>query len=238
MRCGRDHAAARPLRISWQDDTTLKVETDTGTQTRLFRFGDAPAPAGPTWRGPPIAQWNVAARDAQGGRRICVRATSARMVRPTAIAPRSPKCWDLNTLPSGDRWVTVIGKVEDPRYFTRAYTTSSDFKKLPDATGWNPTLRRKIARGVYSVAAILTRLAGTSANTMPTGSAAPSIRGGRRCHRRGGGERGPPTQPLPRSTHGRRSRRTCGEFLIAEAAGISACRQPSATNCGRRAIAP
>ena len=27
------------LRISWQDDTTLKVETDTGTQTRLLRFG-------------------------------------------------------------------------------------------------------------------------------------------------------------------------------------------------------
>ena len=29
------------LRISWQDDTTLKVETDTGTQTRLLRFGNA-----------------------------------------------------------------------------------------------------------------------------------------------------------------------------------------------------
>ena len=27
------------LRISWQDDTTLKLETDAGTQTRLLRFG-------------------------------------------------------------------------------------------------------------------------------------------------------------------------------------------------------
>jgi hypothetical protein len=33
----------------------------------------------------------------------------------------------------------VISKVEDPQYFTRAYTTSSDFKKLADGTGWNPT---------------------------------------------------------------------------------------------------
>ena len=59
-------------------------------------------------------------------------------------APYSEKAtvteyWDLNKLPNGDRWLTVITKVEDPQYFTRAYTTSSDFKKLADATGWNPT---------------------------------------------------------------------------------------------------
>ena len=29
------------LRITWQDDTTLKIETDAGTQTRLLRFGAA-----------------------------------------------------------------------------------------------------------------------------------------------------------------------------------------------------
>ena len=51
-------------------------------------------------------------------------------------APYSEKAtvteyWDLNELPNGDRWLTVITKVEDPRYFTRTYTTSSDFKKLP-----------------------------------------------------------------------------------------------------------
>src|SRR5262245_14398438 len=27
------------LHITWQDDTTLKIETDQGTQTRLFNFG-------------------------------------------------------------------------------------------------------------------------------------------------------------------------------------------------------
>ena len=47
--------------------------------------------------------------------------------------------WNLNEMPNGDRWLTVITKVEDPQDFTRAYTTSSDFKKLADATGWNPT---------------------------------------------------------------------------------------------------
>jgi hypothetical protein len=34
------------IRISWEDDTTLKLETDAGQQTRLFRFANAtPGPA-------------------------------------------------------------------------------------------------------------------------------------------------------------------------------------------------
>ena len=40
------------LRITWQDDNTLKLETDYGMQTRLFRFGGTPAAAAPpTWQG-------------------------------------------------------------------------------------------------------------------------------------------------------------------------------------------
>ena len=31
------------LHITWQDDTTLKVETEAGTQTRLFTFGTGPS---------------------------------------------------------------------------------------------------------------------------------------------------------------------------------------------------
>ena len=121
------------LRISWQDDTTLKVETDTGTQTRLLRFGD-----------------RAARRPSRPGRdtrwRSGTRAGRARPqgrdhnLRPGYVrkngAPYSDRAivteyWDLNTMPNGDRWLTVITKVEDPLYFTRPYTTSSDFKKLP-----------------------------------------------------------------------------------------------------------
>ena len=42
-------------------------------------------------------------------------------------------------MPNGDRWLTVTTRVEDPVYLTRTYVTSSDFKRLPDAKGWNPT---------------------------------------------------------------------------------------------------
>ena len=56
------------LRISWQDDNTLKIETDAGEQTRLLRFapvgppGAAPAPVsaqqgGRTLQGTSVAEW-------------------------------------------------------------------------------------------------------------------------------------------------------------------------------------
>ena len=50
------------LHITWQDDTTMKVEADAGTQTRLFHFGDWKAPAGePTLQGDTTAQWETRA---------------------------------------------------------------------------------------------------------------------------------------------------------------------------------
>src|ERR1700721_3554194 len=35
------------LHISWQDDNTLKIEADAGTQTRLLHFGTPQPPSGP-----------------------------------------------------------------------------------------------------------------------------------------------------------------------------------------------
>jgi hypothetical protein len=46
------------LRISWQDDQTLKLEFDAGTQTRVLNFDAAKAaPGEKTWQGLSIAQW-------------------------------------------------------------------------------------------------------------------------------------------------------------------------------------
>ena len=45
--------------ITWADDQTLRLETDNGVQTRLLRFGPAPAdPAGaPSLQGHSVASW-------------------------------------------------------------------------------------------------------------------------------------------------------------------------------------
>ena len=134
------------LRVSWADDTTLKIETDAGTQTRLLRFG-AGAPSGePSWQGWSAAEW------VNAGRRGDVRVGTLKVVTTNLRsgylrkngAPYSDKTkvteyFDLNTAPNGDRWLTVTTKVEDPVYFTRALLTSSDFKHLATADGWSPS---------------------------------------------------------------------------------------------------
>jgi hypothetical protein len=137
------------LHITWDNPNTLKVETDAGMQTRLFRFGAGNAtPTGePSWQGNSAAEWEVAA-----GARGAPRAGSLKVVttnlKPGYVrrngAPYSKNTviteyYDLHTLANGDRWISLTTKVEDPTYFTRPYITTTDFKKLPDAAGWTPT---------------------------------------------------------------------------------------------------
>jgi hypothetical protein len=64
------------LRISWQDDQTLKLEFDAGTQTRLLNFDRAAAaPAEKTWQGFSLAQWEGPGVGRGGGPATDPRAT-------------------------------------------------------------------------------------------------------------------------------------------------------------------
>lgn len=143
------------LNISWENDTTLKVQTDTGTQTRLLHFG-TPAPAGTqaSVQGYSVAEWEMApgARGGARGGSAPARAGNLKvtttLLRPGYVrkngAPHSDRAvvteyYDAYTLPNGDQWFTVTTKVDDPVYFSRSLITTSEFKKLPDASGWNPT---------------------------------------------------------------------------------------------------
>ncbi len=137
------------LHITWQDDSTLRIDTDAGTQTRLLRFGAAAAAAGneaPSWQGQSAAEWQYAAgRGAPrtGNLKVVTTNLRAGYVRKNG-APYSDKTVlteyvDRNTMPNGDVWFTVTTKVDDPVYSRGSYLTTTDFKKLPDAAGWNPT---------------------------------------------------------------------------------------------------
>jgi hypothetical protein len=138
------------LHVTWQDDNTLRIDTDAGTQTRLIRFAAAsraaPSDDAPTWQGQSIGQWEYAA-GARGAPRPGNMKVVTTNLRPGYVrkngAPYSAKTivteyFDLNAMPNGDNWFTVTTKVEDPVYFARPYLTTTDFKKLPDATGWKP----------------------------------------------------------------------------------------------------
>jgi hypothetical protein len=41
--------------------------------------------------------------------------------------------------PNDDEWFTVTTIVTDPQYLAIPFVTTSDFKKQPGASGWNPT---------------------------------------------------------------------------------------------------
>ncbi len=47
------------LHITWENDTTLRIDTDAGEQTRLFHFGgNPPANMEPSWQGYSEARWS------------------------------------------------------------------------------------------------------------------------------------------------------------------------------------
>ena len=148
------------VHITWQDDFTLKVETDAGTQTRLFRFGGAmPATEAPSWQGYSAAQWErppqtpgapptlpiFATRIGTRGRSLEVTTSNLRAgyLRKNGV-PYSDKAtvteyFDYHKEPNSDEWFTVTTIVRDPQFLNGPFITSSDFKKEPDGSKWRPT---------------------------------------------------------------------------------------------------
>jgi hypothetical protein len=137
------------IRISWENDTTMKVETEAGTQTRLFRFGNQPAAAGaPTYQGNSVARWEVigGGRGAKPrGGSLSVMTTGMRpgYVRKNGV-PYSEKAtveehFNATSEPNGDRWLIVTTVVRDPVYLNAPWVTSTHFKKIPNGSSWNPT---------------------------------------------------------------------------------------------------
>jgi hypothetical protein len=79
------------LHLTWQDDITLKIETDAGMQTRLLHFGAARPPAGDAgWQGYSAATWEIAGapRGAGGGQRGGGPADATGRGRGEAQGPR------------------------------------------------------------------------------------------------------------------------------------------------------
>jgi hypothetical protein len=139
------------LHITWEDDNTLRIDTEAGTQTRLMRFGGAkPANAERTWQGSSVAEWETAGGRGRGGNAATggtLKVATTNM-RPGYLrkngAPYSANAslteyYDRYTGPNGDEWLVITTIVDDPQYLSQTFVTSTNFKKLPDATGWNPS---------------------------------------------------------------------------------------------------
>ena len=155
------------LHITWQDDSTLKIETDAGMQTRLLRFG-APNAASDTprsWQGQSSAQWQAARatggfgalllRPAErssddkppppkgGSLRVVTTNLRAGYLRKNGV-PYSENAalteyWDLYKRPNGEEWLTIATEIVDPLYLRETRLSAYPFKKEPTGAKWDPT---------------------------------------------------------------------------------------------------
>jgi hypothetical protein len=135
------------IRIGWEDDDTLRIETDAGTQTRLFHFGAFVPPAEATWQGNSVASWEmVGARRGQpptgGSLKVVTTGMKPGYVRwngvPYSADAVITEHYDRNEA-FGDVWLTVTTIIEDPTYYAQPFLTSSDFKLERDRGKWDPT---------------------------------------------------------------------------------------------------
>jgi hypothetical protein len=139
------------LHITWQDPNTLKMDIDNGTQTRLFHFGDSQPSSNepPSWQGYSVAEWEL-----PGGRGPASPGAGQLKAVTTHLRPGYLR---KNGVPysgaavlteylvvltddDGLQYLAVTTMLEDPAYLLQPWVRTSQFRKQPDAKGWNPTL--------------------------------------------------------------------------------------------------
>jgi hypothetical protein len=132
------------------------IDTDAGTQTRIFHFAPAAQPAAqngvaapnpePSWQGYSMAQWEAATAEPgkprTGDLKVVTTGLLPGYLRKNGV-PYSgntvvTEWYDRIAAPNGDDWLVVSTEVLDPQYLTMPFITSTHFKKQPDATGFSP----------------------------------------------------------------------------------------------------
>jgi hypothetical protein len=143
------------LHVTWESDSVLKIETDAGKQTRLLNFDKSGKPAGDrTWQGFSIADWETpgggrgggagrgaAAPPLDGSLKVVTTNMRAGYFRRNGV-PYSENAvmteyFDRHAA-YGTEWFTVTTIVEDPKYLTQPFITSTHFKKEADGSKWSP----------------------------------------------------------------------------------------------------
>jgi len=171
------------LHITWQDDNTMKLEFDAGTQTRLLNFDRTKQASGEkTWQGFSVAQWETppgagrgaaavraqignstgpiapggGGRGQRGGPALANSLTQGGSLKVTTTnfregyfrkngVPYSETAsiteyfHRLPAEPGEDVWLLVVTTIDDPKYQTQPFYTSTQFKLEKDGSKWAPT---------------------------------------------------------------------------------------------------
>jgi hypothetical protein len=143
------------LHISWQDDDTLRVDSDAGRQTRLLHFGDDAAASTPSLQGYSVAHWQLfnlansfgapddaAAAARHGSLVVTTDHLLPGLLRkngvPYGAETKMSEYWQLRTL-APDQWLTISTSVKDPEYLTGPYVYDSIFQREADGSHSDPS---------------------------------------------------------------------------------------------------
>ncbi len=144
------------LHVTWDNDDTLRIDTDAGTQTRIFHFAAAPLEITniqPSWQGYSVARWDLEGPRGQRDQpQPAARAGQLRVVttnlRPGYFykhgVPYSGKALlteYLQTLTGlqGEQYLNITAMVDDPQYWAQPFIRTISFRREPDGSKWNPT---------------------------------------------------------------------------------------------------
>jgi hypothetical protein len=157
------------VHITWEDEGTLRIDTDAGTQTRLLHFSQAAQAqrGAPSWQGYSFAQWQVpggvlmdlggqgfvfggggrgrggAPKPGTGSLKVVTTNMLPGYLRKNGV-PYSANAvlteyFNLLSGADGQQYISLSAFVEDPVYLNQPFIRTYEFKKQPDAAGWEPT---------------------------------------------------------------------------------------------------
>jgi hypothetical protein len=139
------------VHITWDDDKTLKLEADAGTQTRVLRFEKPATKSEASWQGDSVAEWEMqgggrgagANAPRRGSLKVVTTNLKSGYLRKNGI-PYSDEAklteyFDVVRGRNGDVLLMVTAVVDDPKYLRQPFIVSTQFKKQADAKGWEPT---------------------------------------------------------------------------------------------------
>lgn len=154
------------LRIEWESDSVLRIDTDAGQQTRRLYFEPSKPPAGPaSWQGASVATWDgppdvidvlrtggfdalnrgtgaAARRLAWTPLKVVTTNVRTGWLRPNGVPysaqARITEHFMRYAVPDSGEWLTVRIVIDDPVYLVQPFMVSTNFKREAAGAGWNP----------------------------------------------------------------------------------------------------
>jgi hypothetical protein len=152
------------LHITWENDNTLRMDTDAGMQTRLFHFDGSKWQGGaPQWQGDSVAAWEKQVQSGGAAGQFGGPEPGKGGTLHVVTTHMKPGYLRKNGVPysgnavlteyfdrfdrNGNSYLIVTSVVDDPQYLNDRFIISGQFKREPDGSKWNPTPCRPLWPG-------------------------------------------------------------------------------------------